>query len=185
MADFSIWVTACEPALGWPAGHFLETYQNNRRGAVERAIETDLIASTIRRLMSDKAEWQGTATELLANLEKLVSKRTKKSKPWPKSPAWLSQKMKRSTTFLRALGIEIEFPTDSHKPRTISIRQVVQNGEYGGNGGKLKPRSDADPPSYSPYSPRNTLFLNDPDAPEKETPEDNEDEGDNLAWQDV
>ena len=81
MADFSIWVTACEPALGWPAGHFLETYQNNRRGAVERAIETDLIASTIRRLMSDKAEWQGTATELLANLEKLVSKRTKKSKP--------------------------------------------------------------------------------------------------------
>jgi hypothetical protein len=34
MADFALWVTACETAL-WPAGTFLGAYEANRRAAIE------------------------------------------------------------------------------------------------------------------------------------------------------
>ena len=77
--------------------------------------------------MRDRATWEGTATELLDNLELVSDERTKKAKAWPKSVQWLTRKMKRSTTFLREVGIEIVFPADGANPRIITIRQVVQN----------------------------------------------------------
>ena len=121
MADFATWVTACESALGWQAGLFLDTYNSNRRGAVEKAIDVDVIASSIRVLMDGRGVWEGTATELLDDLEKLTDQRTRKAKAWPKTSGWLSQKMKRSVTFLRAIGIEIVFPKDGDNPRLFRV----------------------------------------------------------------
>lgn len=145
MADFATWVTACEPALGWRSGQFLQAYNSNRSGAVEKALEVDLIASAIRKLMSGRSDWQGTATELLDSLEKLADERTRKAKGWPKIPLWLSRKMKRSVTFLREIGIEIVFPADGDKPRLIRIRQGLQNAED--SAGAAETRTSTDSPA--------------------------------------
>lgn len=128
MADFAIWMTACEPALNWPPGTFISTYSTNRKGAVEKTLEADLIGSAVRELVKLHGDWSGTSSELLDALEKVVDERTKKANAWPKSASWLARKLKRSMTFLRAVGIEVE-QERSGSGRTIQItnREGMQN----------------------------------------------------------
>jgi hypothetical protein len=44
MTDFALWATACESAL-WPARTFTRAYENNRRVAIDDAIEADPVAA--------------------------------------------------------------------------------------------------------------------------------------------
>ena len=39
MADFAAWIVAAEPALGWPAGAFLDSYLANRGRANTSVID--------------------------------------------------------------------------------------------------------------------------------------------------
>jgi len=64
MADFALWITACEPAL-WPAGTFAREYAANRRAAIDNIIEADPMASRIRAIMANRTIWTGTASDLL------------------------------------------------------------------------------------------------------------------------
>jgi hypothetical protein len=65
MADFALWGTACETAL-WPAGTFWRAYCGNRDELVEGVIDADPIAAAVRAMMATRAEWTGTASNLLA-----------------------------------------------------------------------------------------------------------------------
>jgi hypothetical protein len=77
MADFAIWVTAAEEALGWPQGTFLAAYTENRAQADMVALQASVIAGPVwlfarRQWLLSKKPWVGTATTLLAELEKGV-----------------------------------------------------------------------------------------------------------------
>jgi len=109
MADFALWVSAAEPALPWSQGEFLNTYYGNRKETVELSLESDPVSSAIRELMASRNEWQGTSSELLDKLSEIVSEKIQKSQSWPKRGNTLSNRLKRSATFLRAVGIEVEF----------------------------------------------------------------------------
>ena len=54
MADFAIWVVACEPSLPWPPGSFMEAYLENRAEAVELSLEADCVAVAVREHMTDQ-----------------------------------------------------------------------------------------------------------------------------------
>lgn len=124
MADFAVWASAAETALGFPQGAFLAAYDDNRSEAVEVALEADPVAVAVRSLTAQHAEWSGTATELLEVLGNLVSERTQRSRAWPKSARSLSCQLKRSATGLRTVGIEVESyrEPDRDRRRLISIR---------------------------------------------------------------
>lgn len=109
MADFALWVSAAEPALPWGQGEFLNTYYGNRKETVELSLESDPVSSAIRELMASRNEWEGTSSELLDKLSEIVSEKIQKSQSWPKRGNTLSNRLKRSSTFLRAVGIEVEF----------------------------------------------------------------------------
>jgi hypothetical protein len=64
MADFALWVTAAEKALGWEAGGFLKAYNDSRGDANRQALEASPVAAAVWRFMKDRDEWRGTATEL-------------------------------------------------------------------------------------------------------------------------
>src|SRR6516164_11028410 len=81
MADFALWVTACETAL-WPAGTFWAAYCGNRDEAVEGVIDADPIATAVRAVMATQTAWTGTASELLDNVARVVGERVAKSKSW-------------------------------------------------------------------------------------------------------
>jgi hypothetical protein len=108
MADFALWGTACETAL-WPAGTFWRAYCGNRDELVEGVIDADPIAAAVRAMMATRAEWTGTASNLLDLLAEKAGDRSAKSKTWPDSPRALSGRLRRAATFLRKIGIEVAF----------------------------------------------------------------------------
>jgi hypothetical protein len=120
MADFALWVAACEPAL-WSPGTFWAAYCGNRNEAVESVIDADAIAASVRMLMGSRSAWTGTASDLLAELGAVADERVAKSKSWPDSPKALAGRLRRAATFLRNVGIEITFERDKGRARTRTI----------------------------------------------------------------
>jgi hypothetical protein len=108
MADFAVWVTAAEEALGWEPGAFMAAYNGNRAEATESALEADSVALAIAEFMEDKDEWTGTAGELWEALNGLVEESIRHTKAWPGAPNALSARLKRLAPVLRGIGIEYE-----------------------------------------------------------------------------
>jgi hypothetical protein len=122
MADFALWAAACETAL-WPADTFWSAYCGNRDEMVEGVIDADPIAAAVRAVITARTEWTGTASELLGALAELAGERVVKSKAWPDSPRALAGRLRRAATFLRKIGIEIDFAREGRaRTRIIHIR---------------------------------------------------------------
>ena len=121
MADFALWATACETAL-WPAGTFWASYCGNRDEAVEGVIDADPIAAALRAIMAMRTMWTGTASDLLGALGEMVGERVARSKAWPDNPRALAGRLRRASTFLRKIGIEIGFDREGRaRTRVITI----------------------------------------------------------------
>jgi hypothetical protein len=116
MADFALWATACEGAFR--AAATLDTaYSNNRRAAIENITDADPVAALVR----DRAQWTGSASDLL----QVVG--TNRS-GWPKSPRALAGRLRRAQAFLRTLGIEIAFGREGRfGTRTIRITAIDED----------------------------------------------------------
>ena len=124
MADFARWATAAEAAFGWAPGTFAEAYARNRSDVTMMTLDNDPVGMAINLFMEDRLSWEGTATELLNELEGMADERTIKAKGWPKAAHVLSGKLKRSATALRTNGISVSFPPRTDKQRLIRLEQV-------------------------------------------------------------
>lgn len=120
MADFALWVSACETAF-FAEGSFIEAYRASRSQMVDSVIEGDAVASGIRELMAYQEAWEGTATELLESLERRVDTGLR-GKNWPTSPRGLSNRLKRASTFLRRSGISVSYHLANDRKRSRLIR---------------------------------------------------------------
>jgi hypothetical protein len=129
MADFALWAAAAASALGFESDEFVNAYSGNRADAVQETLDSDPVSAAIVMLINEKqGEWEGTARDLLADLERCVDDRVKKSAPWPKTPRGISGRLRRLITFLREAGIEVAFgPKGSAGRRPLSIRRTVVN----------------------------------------------------------
>lgn len=129
MADFAIWVTAAEAALGWGDGAFLKAYSINRREVTALTLDADQVGCAVKVFMERRSfeAWEGSSTELLDALDGQTDDRTRKGKYWPRSANSFSGKVKRSATSLRAEGIEVTIGHDSQtKRRFIRLEQVAE-----------------------------------------------------------
>ena len=128
MADFALWATACEGAFR-PAGTLEAAYSNNRRDAIENIVDADPVAAHVREIMADRAQWTGSASDLLrvgTNVagNAMVGNRS----GWPKNPRALAGRLRRAQTLLRTLGIEIVFGREGRLgTRTIRITATGEN----------------------------------------------------------
>jgi hypothetical protein len=141
MADFALWVTACEPALGWNEGAFLEAYCANLREGNELALDSSILTRPIREILESRYGWEGTAADLLDELKRYVTEQTTRSRDWPKSPRGLAGKLRRLAPNLRRVGIETTFDRDK-RARTIRLTRASVGDE---------------PSSPSPPSPAHDL----------------------------
>ena len=90
---------------------------NNRRDAIENIIDADPVAALVREIMADRAQWTGSASDLL-------QAGTNRS-GWPKSPRALAGRLRRAQTFLRTVGIEIAFGREGRfGTRTIRVTAI-------------------------------------------------------------
>jgi hypothetical protein len=125
MADFALWATACETIL-WPAGTFSRAYTANRTAAIERIIDADPIAASVRELMSERSSWSGSAADLL-RVSVESTRQTGDRTSWPKNPRALAGHLRRVQTFLRTLGIDITFYREGRSgTRVIRMRSALE-----------------------------------------------------------
>jgi hypothetical protein len=121
MADFAVWVTAAEPALGWVDGRFMEAYKKNRDNANEIALEALPVTAPLLDFLDYFRFWAGSASGLLAQLESRVSDQTKRMKAWPKAPRVMSMQLMRIAPNLRNIGWEV-VQDRTAKERALIIR---------------------------------------------------------------
>jgi hypothetical protein len=124
MADFAIWVTACERVLGLEPGEALESYRANCAEARYLALEASPVYEPLREVA--RAGFTGTSSELLLLLSKLTSDNTRRSRRWPKAPNALSSALRRMADALRGNGIEVNFNRADHQgKRVISVKSAL------------------------------------------------------------
>jgi hypothetical protein len=128
MADFNKWIVACEPALPWKPGNFVEMYRANQGIGREIAYENSVVARAVEVwfVALEQDEWSGTATELLGQLSNEQFERFRCNKRWPAQPNALSGALRREGSALAARGIEVTFtqkPVGKKRERLIQIRK--------------------------------------------------------------
>lgn len=122
MAGFAKWVIAAEPSLPWTPGGFLRAYDGSRREAHLMALEASVVAQALQMFAQDSdPEWQGTATDLLKELENYAGNPTRRPRGWPTTPTALSGKLREVLPDLNAVGIFIDFN------RSGSSRRITVN----------------------------------------------------------
>ncbi len=117
MADFAIWVSACERALGLERGEALEAYQSNRAETRNLALESSPLYEPVAELAREG--FSGTVTELHARLTGMTNESMRRSVRWPKAPNALSNALRRMAANLRAAGIEIQFSRANLRGRSV------------------------------------------------------------------
>ncbi len=123
MADFALWVNACEESLGMKPGEALAAYQSNRTQTHNLALEASPLYEPLQEVA--RAGFSGTSSELLFLLSKLASDSTRRSPRWPKAPNTLSNALRRMAGSLRSSGIELYFNRADHQGRrVISVKSA-------------------------------------------------------------
>lgn len=124
MADFAIWATAAEPALGLSPGEFMNAYQSNREAANETVLENSTLATAVKSLIAQGA-YSGTPTQLFKALGQLIDEDARREKSWPKSLKGLRGNLTRLAPNLRATGIDIKFwkTKGTNSQRMVSIKE--------------------------------------------------------------
>ncbi|HJY86598.1 MAG TPA: hypothetical protein VKE24_07135 [Candidatus Acidoferrales bacterium] len=127
MADFALWVTAAEPALGWEDGTLLCVYETSRKATSALTLEASPVVPAIQRL-AEQGPWSGTATGLLRELTLHADAENEyPQRSWPKSPWALSVQLRRLALDLRAMGVDVLFgktPGGGSK-RTVTIKKCA------------------------------------------------------------
>jgi hypothetical protein len=126
MADFAIWATAAEPALGLQPGEFMAAYNANRRAAIQLNLEQNSLAEAIKnRVVSGPI--RGNYREILDQLRDQLRKVHFDPLPldFPKTARGLANKLKRLIPALRSEGIEVKINDRSHGKNHVEIRDVV------------------------------------------------------------
>ena len=108
MADFAIWATAAEPALGLPPSAFMIAYTGNRQSANDLALESALVSSELISFIQSENSWTGTTGELLKALNSRVAENVQRQPNWPKWPIAIGGKLTRIAPNLRAAGINVQ-----------------------------------------------------------------------------
>ena len=114
MADWAVWVTAAEPALGWPEQSILSAYRTMRGTVIEATLDGDALAVALCGLTRP---WESTAAELLAR----ITPAGRAPRGWPESPRAMSAALRRLAPGLRRLGIEVS----THKEAGTGGRRLI------------------------------------------------------------
>jgi putative DNA primase/helicase len=123
MADFARWVTAAEPAFGWPAGTFRDAYELNRASSHEVAIEGSTVGALLLAIADEG--FDGTPTRLLELLTERAGDSAARSREFPKTPRALSALLRRLAPNLRGLGVQLDHyrQPGGHRTRMWRIRR--------------------------------------------------------------
>ena len=125
LADFALWVSACEEALGMKPGEAMAACRANCAEARELALDASPLYGPLAELAREG--FTGTVAELHARLDCMVSDALRRSVRWPKAPNGLGNAFRRIANNLRAAGVELQFSrNDVQGRRVVSVVGTAQ-----------------------------------------------------------
>lgn len=125
MADFAMWIQAAEDALPWEAGDFIDAYEGNREEVFKGSVGASIIERAILHFLRyrEGGYWEGSATELLQELEESLDETFIDNKKWPKAPNKLTSAINRVAASLRASGVS--YTTGNKKDGAGKSRRFI------------------------------------------------------------
>ena len=125
LADFALWVSAREEALGVQPGKAIAACRTNSAEARDLALEASPLYVPLAELAREG--FTGTVAELHARLDSMVSDAMRRSVRWPKAPKGLGNALRRMVTNLRAAVVELQFSrNDVQGRRVVSVVAAAQ-----------------------------------------------------------
>lgn len=124
MADFCLWVMACEASLPWEKGEFLKDYMGQTDELLAESVDGDLVASAVYDLAQAVKYWEGTPTELHEALSRRKDIRLNRAVPrgWPATANIMGNKLNRVVAALRVRGEVVERSKPDRNTNWITIR---------------------------------------------------------------
>ncbi|MGE5554244.1 MAG: ATP-binding protein [Betaproteobacteria bacterium] len=120
MADFEVWGSCVEEAVGFFKGDFLKAWTYVRSRTLEDTVRGESLIPLARQLLKEHhGSWKGTTKQMLAALRLKVSDDDIRGEDWLNSEKKLSCEMKRILPCLRDLGIEYEEAGRSQNGATL------------------------------------------------------------------
>jgi hypothetical protein len=105
MADFAVWATAAEPALGLADGAVLDAFTRNRSDAHHIILDASPVGAALQRFAARQARWEGTPETLRKNLLDVADEASRSA--FPKNAKGLSDTLRRIAPNLRAVGVNV------------------------------------------------------------------------------
>jgi hypothetical protein len=143
MADFSLWVAACETGLGWKPGTFMQTYwrtiEEQVSSAIERSVFGKVLLHFVTSLPQDQdgsSTWDGTLSDLLKDVSVKAADAELKEKAWPATVMMASNALKRIGPALRKQGVGITRYRDKDKARTRKVTLTYIHARGNNNHGE-------------------------------------------------
>ncbi len=127
MADFAKACEAISRCMGNKPDTFIKAYDRNIQLQTEQVLESNMIAPVIVKIMEDRNEWIGSATQLLSDMETLagIMRVNTKSRAWPKGPNILIRRLNEVKATFEEVGIFVTRGLDAKtKLRTVEIRKT-------------------------------------------------------------
>ena len=125
MADFARWGAAISEVLWGDRDIFLKAYNENINSQNDEAVESSPVGLTISEFMKGRDRWEGTASELLNELEEIAASLSIKRnvRGWPSAPNWLSRQLQEISANLSERGIIIE-RDEKARPRKLILKNI-------------------------------------------------------------
>lgn len=124
MADFAIWATAAEQALGFASGDFMRAHREARFKADEAVIESHPAIQAVIHLMQKQDEWTGTHSDLWRQITGGPVAGALKGPDWPRTPKGLSIELDRCERLLKNHGIVREEVPRQSGARLFRLRRL-------------------------------------------------------------
>ena len=105
MGDFASWAMATEVALGGESGSFMKALGASDEEGAQQALEASPLSEPLYQLAQENPKgWEGTATEMLAELREHADEDLQHTKEWPKAANILSNTLRRLAPLFREAG---------------------------------------------------------------------------------
>ncbi len=162
LADWGEYAAAAYEALGWGAESFLEDWDRVVSVQNQGTLDGSPVAQAVLAFMEHRREYTGLASDVHAKLQEQAEKlniNTDREKSWPKTPAWLSRRLREVAPLLAAMGIEAANSSNGKNGTQIILKKIDENGgpDDGGGGGSSGGSNDgggSNAPALLP--PKNT-----------------------------
>ena len=185
MADYAIWGEAISQAIGYDNGSFLDVYNKNLSRQNAAALEAHIIGAPLLNLLDDRREvkspdtivWEGTATELLEELETRAQRLriNTREAAWPKAPNALTRSLGDIKANLLEEGYQVvKDKLGKKRTRTIVICDVQKISSFASSQSaqaddkKTTPNISSAKASAMEYTKKEAISTNETEADDKD-----------------